>query len=553
MIVFKTKLLLVIFIYGIFNLISCDSGEDLILPPRESHRVSAYINGNPLEESAIIRQNDQIRPYFARTVFNDHDIKGLIVFLQDFSGEVASEKIHYTLEEAITPQQEQEVSLKENKEETIEVEAFISSKESEEKTEIVEETAEVTIEEKKSEEHKMVFIESLDEKFQPFVLEENTEIGYYLMVFQVLGERNVLYKVERPVFYIGNAKFNIDEVKRYLPSQLTNQNLIPPNTYILLSANILFDKRLDPYIIWYNGRNIIAEGKVSSGADSFIWRVPEQTGFYTIKALVFPFQPSQRRDSFGKTKELSLAVSSKSNLIWRFSDRSGEFLQWYQLHNDLLDTKNISSKLRSQNLPRWLPYNEIYGLAIGKKDVYFMPEGSFSFSKDEEREGKLVFHLLPISDGIIFKSAFKIVDSFGHISPKTLNLKFSSNDEKFVLQLSMGDDVYEEVIDLKGINKTNFITTQIKFSMSRFYFSAQLFIEEYFIETGMLFINFLGKTDFLTGEGVFQLGDLSNVSEAVILDEFGVSSNKKLFSMSDLEAKIYSKEHNAVLVSENTQ
>ncbi|MDR2103026.1 MAG: hypothetical protein LBP42_02865, partial [Treponema sp.] len=64
---------------------------------RTYYRVNAMVNRIPLDEYSIIKQGDEIRPYFINSVANDPDILGLTVFIQTPSGVTVSPKVQYTL------------------------------------------------------------------------------------------------------------------------------------------------------------------------------------------------------------------------------------------------------------------------------------------------------------------------------------------------------------------------------------------------------------------------------------------------------------------------
>jgi hypothetical protein len=269
-----------------------------------------------------------------------------------------------------------------------------------------------------------------------------------------------------------------------------------------------------------------------------MWKVPEQAGFYTIKAAVFPFKPHQKQDSYGIVKELSLVVSEKSKIMGYFSKEEKELVQWYQFHNNLLDSKNTKSALHSQNQTRWLTHKESYALALGERNVFFMPNESFAFSEDEEGEGTLKFHLLSLSQGTIFNATFNTFDTISLSPSKPLNMKLLIRERNIFLQISSEDALYEALLNLENFNPTEFISVNIKFKISQKYFSATLCIEETETQTIELNLN-----NLLNGEGSFVLGETSNTTITAMLDEFAVIFNRKSIAITTLKQRSALGEH----------
>lgn len=383
-------------------------------------------------------------------------------------------------------------------------------------------------------EDRVISVTRLDRNLPSFRLTETLEIGEYFMVFQVFGDRDVLYTFERPIYFLGNAKFTFYDIQRYLPSLSSNAHFLPPGLTILLEAQITSDKRLDPYIIWYTSGKRISEGKLLEGANYLMWKVPEQTGFHQVKALVFPFKPSKNSNITGIAKELSLPVSSKSTSIGYFSNQADQFIHWYQFQNNLLDSKNPTDGKRKlgsvQNKPpQWLPAGGMYGLSVGPKNIFLLPDPSFTVFPKEQGLGNVVFHMVPLSDGTFFKAAFKTIDKTVFTPSDTLNMKLSLSKKKLILTLSLGDLSYKEALDLEAFETGNFITPSIHFGIRGDQFSAQVYLEETTMKTNQITINLPNP---LTGKGTWQFGaETDTTSKAVaILNEVGITFTKTPFS-----------------------
>jgi hypothetical protein len=587
----KFSIILLSLFYSIF-LAACGGGGNLLLSSAGTYQVNAYINDYSLDNCSLIRQNDVIRPYFVNSVINDPDIKGLTVFLKNSLGQAVGKKTCYMMptqkplneteientveipeipkpeviienpvvpeskvitEEAPEPKETETQERVGVESEKIPESSLVSDpsleSEPEKNTEIPETDFPLTI--TKSEESakpplvgpdppntaekvledRIISVARLDQNLPSFRLTETLEIGEYFMVFQVLGEKEVLYTLEKQVYFLGNATLTFDDIQRYLPSTSSNDYFLPPGSNILLEAQIVSDKRLDPYIIWYNGGKRMGEGKLFEENNYLIWKVPEQTGFHTVKAEVFPVKPERTSTIKGMVKELSLPVSSKSKNTAYFSKEANRFVHWYQFQSNLLDSKAPTESrrnLRPENnkLPRWVPHegSGMYGLSIGPEDIFSLPDASFMLSPGEQGLGHLLFRLVPLSDGILFHATFKIPHKTVS-SSDTLDMKLSLTNGNLFLTLMIGTVSYTEVIDAGLIEMGNFITPTIHFEIKGDLFTASVNLEGTDREIKPIT---MGLPAPLTGEGTFQLGaeiDKTHTPVA-IFNEIGVIFTK---------------------------
>jgi hypothetical protein len=506
-----------------------------VLPSSGSYRVDALINEISLDVCSLIKENDTVQPYFASSLADDPDVSGLMVFLETRSGEIAGGKVRYTLtvpeipasdspEEALAdeiPPDEvptAEIPPKEAPEETPaeEIPEDDSEDDKNQAEDQTEDQAEnqienQTVKKNHAEIYRMVKgadtfipVKRLDKELPMLTLPKDLNIGQYTMVFQVLGANGVLYRAEKLVYYLGDAQFSLNDINRYLPDLSPNAQLIPPGTTVMLEARVDFDKRLDPYIVWYSGRKRISEGKISDGAAFILWKASEQTGFNIIRAEVFPFRevPGLK----GKKREISLPISSKVAAASFFSN-TGEFIHWYQFSGNLRDSITPMSTERAlipkgEKQGQWLPANNIYGLSAGMENMYILPAVSFVPSGETEGSGRLQFHFKPVSDGSFFKAVFNAAAP----GTNTVEMELVLSGESLILAVTVPASGVSEKIEayLPPSGQGNFVTAFIDFSMEEKRFAVNLTLENQ--ESDPLMIKVIRLASPLSGECNFRLG-----------------------------------------------
>jgi len=454
-----------------------------LFPSNGTYQVRTLVNGSSLEECSFIRANDKIRPYFAVSVINDPDLIGLLVYIQDPSGKVIGDKVQYTLlpyadENALT-----EADLEKEAAETNEAEPGETAKigeEDESSDEASEDETDDPAAQADGDEHQIlerwsftdtkplekktdveIAVKSLAKDLPYFPLPKELEIGPYVLVFEAVGKKDTLSRTETNVYYLGSAEFNLKDISMYLPG-LSGPQLISPGTVIMLEASLDFDKRLDPYVIWYNGKNIINEGKISDGAGKLLWEAPEQAGFYSLRLEAFPFH-LKRTIYTGLSREIALPVSPKAiSLGHFFEDNKGytarsplsagtayaeqikllaamaleekipagtpresappisypapELLQWYQFDGGLRDSLSTLTDDQlllpvKESRPRWAAAGQSYGLAIGPDDPYLLAPINFFREEKDQGGGIVLFHIRPLSQGSIFSAFFPLESS----------------------------------------------------------------------------------------------------------------------------------------------
>ncbi|MDR2397886.1 MAG: hypothetical protein LBD74_03890 [Spirochaetaceae bacterium] len=536
-----------------------------------TYEVNAFINGYSLNECSIINRNDTIQPYFVDSVGNDPDLRGLVIFLQDPSGQTVGKKIRYTLASSksvekllepqpilqdpspATPAPVETAEPEPEPEPEPEAEAEAAAAE----TTLSEEAAETEEEfslpmdagelepPEKSENRNYVFtpdetdvilsVARLDKELPAYTIRESLEIGQYTLVFQVLGEKNVLAAIERPVYFLGDAVLQFDEIQRYLPGFSKTAHFVPPTAPVLLEAQALTDARLDPYVIWYSGKQRIAEGKLSEDTRYLFWQAPERTGFYTIKAVLFPFKPPANTALSGRVKELSLPVSAKHEIPGYFADRSDEFIHWYQLQNKLLDTKNpqdLKKSLRptTQERIHWAPHGGIYGLSVGPQDIYRLPELPVLLADDEQGVGDLVFRALFRAPGTVAQAVFTGDDP----AVEAVKLALSFTGETVILHVASSSRSQEEALHLPSPVLQDFLALRLAFTIQKHQFTAQVALADRDAQSKPCAIPLAAP---LNGDGRWQFGaelplpetlqeSEGTVEGVIILDEVGLSFTK---------------------------
>lgn len=332
-------------------------------------------------------------------------------------------------------------------------------------------------------EDQMLPVKQLDQYLPAFRIFENLGIGRYNLVFQVLGNEEILYRTSKEIYFLADADFTLGDIQSYLPGIPTGGRLIPPGINVVLETEISADARLDPYVIWYSGKKIIAQGRSSEGANYLLWKTPDQTGFHNVKAEVFPLLPEERvpDNIIGRTKELSLAISSKTEGMRYFDGSSKDFIHWYQFWGNLDDAKSSGNPERQlipqmSQKPRWFPYAGIYGLFVGPDDSYALPGKPFSLSEKERGKGRIFFHFAPLAQGTVLNAVFNSTDGS---SGAILDLSLRGAD--LTLRLSPKDDSEdaprEEALALTSIEEDAFITAVVDFEITPDHLSATLSME----------------------------------------------------------------------------
>jgi hypothetical protein len=436
---FLKRGLIVLILWPFFS--AC--GElDTLLPSAGTYQVKALVNDTSLENCSLIGAGDAVYPYFAGSVTSDPDITGLMVFLRNFQGETLGKKTLYTLK----PDENKDFET-----EGVQADDDDDGAASGKKT---------------GSGNTLVPVKRLDKDLPAFSLPDDLKAGQYTLVFQVLGKKETLYQTESEFYYLGDAAFALKEVQVYLPGDSGGSRLVQPAVMVMLEASLDFDKGMDPYIIWYNGKKVINEGRFAEGVGCFLWKVPEQTGFQSVRAEVFPFQP--QRGMAGISREISIPVSVKAAGTELVSGDSPDLLHWYQFGGNLRDSKPPQSA--AWNLTpaggesfHWSPAAYSYGLAAGADDVYLFP--AVSFLREGVGGGRFLLRFKPVSGGRIFSAHFTPASHGEANNARTLEMNLDLSGEAFVLGLGVLGEVIEEISVPADLVSGACVTAAIDFSI----------------------------------------------------------------------------------------
>jgi hypothetical protein len=432
-------------------LYACGELSTSLLSSNGTYQVKALVNGSSLEACSIIRKDDKIIPYFAVSVANDQDLTGLLVYLQNSTGEIVGERVLYTIEHM-----DETAQAEARREETAD-EASIEEASSGEDAFSVEgaegETAGYTdtklpeIESKPSTKKydTVIQVKSFNHEMPRFPLPKNLGIGQYSLVFETVGRHSTLSITESYIFYLGSAEFRLNDISMYLP-WLSDTGLIPPGAMVMLEAGLDFDSRFNPYVIWYNGRNIISEGNLNEGAGNILWKAPEQPSFYSLRLEVLPYR--LKRNFTGISREITLPVSAKASQTGYFFkgppaagtaytelvqpaatqtaattfaeniDKTAaapimsehpELLRWYRFEGILDDTSLIHERAfvaSSNRTPRWAAVGQSYGLSVGPDDDYSLRSIRLIRQGEDQGGGIFLSHIKPAAEGTVFSAFF---------------------------------------------------------------------------------------------------------------------------------------------------
>jgi len=376
----------------VFSSLSACENMNTMISPGDIHRVSARVDGISLEsEASIIRSGDRIYPYFVAPVENDPDVTGLLAYLVNMQGEVIGQKTRFVLA-------------------TARLEGDFSGAQ--------------------------VEVGTLGPGLPPFYAPEGMSIGRHYLIFEALGGRGVLCRTEIPVFYISDANFSLTSVSVLLPGMFGTR-VVPLGTTVLLEAQLEFDDRLDPYLVWSNGGIVIHEGRMREGAGSVLWETPSQVAFHSIRLEVFPTAASGlRRNLAGASREISLPVSAAGQSPGVFfgampghparggqapalaqgyeesppsAHEAGDLLRWHRFEGNLSDAaagSDEGSSLVPTGATRWVSAGQAYGLSAGADDAFYLPLLNFFGEGQTQGGGVFLSHVMTLVNGTIFSVFF---------------------------------------------------------------------------------------------------------------------------------------------------
>ena len=414
---------------------SCDA-IDTILPSAGSYKLNIQINDTTLDECSFITSSDKIHPLFEESVSNDQDITGLMIFIKDSRGEISGSRVTYSLDKIEPSRQAEEQADNDN----------------------------------------IVYVKSLDEILPSYRMPDNLAAGSYSFVSQVVSGKDILQKTEKSFYYLGKTDFTYKGINVYLPGIAESLQLIPKGTSVMLEIDMEFSGDFNPYIIWYEGRRKISEGKLSDGAEQLLWKAPEQSGFFSIRAEVFPVRNSDRLTGF--SKDISLLISTKTVDMHLVSGDIPQLINWYKFEGNLND-----SKLHGQpqlNAGKWKSANGTYGLVTGYNNTVNL--ANVVIPDNGVRTWQTLFRFKPVNDGGVFSVSFE--------SSRNVHMHLLMEEKNIVLSLSTPQRTVSQVFSLPETEnasvKSFFHVVGVSFSITPGLLSAQINIVDDFINDQLM-------------------------------------------------------------------
>lgn len=417
---------ILILVISILFMGGCEAIDE-ILPSAGTYKLNININDTLLDDCSYVMLNDSIHPSFFEPVSRDQDVTALMVYLRNASGDNLGWRVIYGLERNVSLWQGDSSNI-------------------------------------------IMTVKNLDDNLPSFKLPSNLPSGIYTIISQVMSGKNILQRTEKLIYYLGDTDFAYNGISVNLPGITGNSHLIPTDTVILLEADMNSLDQFNPYVVWYEGRKKVGEGYFSDGAGQFFWKAPEQSGFFSLSAEIFPVKSGEKLP--GYKKEVSLIISSIAANGHLVSENIPQLVHWYTFENNFYDSKMKSSVERSvrpaaaRDNVRWMGVNGTYGPATGDGNVLVMPE--VNFSNDAVRNWQTLFRFKPINAGSIFTVQFG--------SSKDVNLTLSMEGSDFILSLSSPDKKVSQVISLPAaLDETSdtvsgrinsFITAGLYFSVT---------------------------------------------------------------------------------------
>jgi len=343
----------------------------------------------------------------------------------------------------------------------------------------------------------IIVVKSLDGVLPVFPLPNDLPVGRYTLVSHVMSGKNILQRIEKSIYYMGKTVFSYDGIQVHLPGVAESSQVIPKGMVVMLETVLDFDSRLDPYIIWYNGRRKIGEGYFSDGAGFLLWKAPEQSGFFSLRAEVFPVD--NHNGLSGYQKDISLLVSSKAIDVNFISEDIPQLLHWYTFEGNLDDSKMVSSaewalKTDVKNKPKWAGVSGTYGLLVGSQDVFSLP--NVLITNDGTEIWQMLFRFNPLNDGVILSVRF--------INYSDIFINLKAEDHNLVLELVSPTETFSQIHALP--EQDSFIKAGVVFSILPAMLSANINIMGDYIINSEVDLEQAGIAAEIEGEFQILLG-----------------------------------------------
>ena len=415
---------------------SCDA-IDTILPSAGNYKISmsvrrpsSQLNEIPIDECSFVTSLDDIYLHFEVSVSNDQDVTGLTVFFRNANQQNVGQRVAYSLDGDLPPNDAD-----------------------------------------------LVIINNLD-TIPSFRIPDNLPAGMYTLVSHVMSGGNVLQRTERSFYYLRDIKFSYEGINIYLPGISNNSQLIPKGALVMAETGLTFSKELDPYIVWYEGRRKISEGYFSDGAGNLFWRAPEQSGFFSLRAEVFPVSFSSRLAGFNNELSLLVSPSFKITDMYLIAGNIPQLTHWYTFEGNLNNLKTQASAeqvfTHTVDSKKWMGANGTYGIVTGNNNVVDL--ANVSIPENRINNWQILMRFMKLNNGGIFSAVFDpLRNIFMHL--------FMEGDD-LVLTLSSHSETVSQIISLPRADspevphenelKPFFITASVGFSITQNASAAQL-------------------------------------------------------------------------------
>ncbi|MDR2444954.1 MAG: hypothetical protein LBD44_03345 [Spirochaetaceae bacterium] len=311
----------------------------------------------------------------------------------------------------------------------------------------------------------------MDDTLPAITFRSDIPSGFYHIVFEIIAfNGTLLNSIEKPFFYLADKELTVNGIVSYIPGVSSSSGIVPPGEKIMLQADIASSPDIEPYVIWYNGKQHIGEGFVHDGAYRIFWSAPVKTGFQDIRVEVFPFDPNKHISTIhGISHTVSLPVSNRHGRDGYYADMEVQMSRWYRLWGNLTDTKDPVSigalfDRVDDREPLWLPVFSTYGLAVGTNDLYKLPDSLFKYVKSGEGSAEILFRLVPWDntpvEKLIFMAELHGEDGEGNKSFCVVQLFLFENN--LIFQTFCNDEISEArpSLPLDGID---FVSAAVDF------------------------------------------------------------------------------------------
>ncbi|MBL8968131.1 MAG: hypothetical protein JNG85_14085, partial [Spirochaetaceae bacterium] len=206
-------------------------------------------------------------------------------------------------------------------------------------------------------ERSAVHVDKLSGTLAPFLLPADLEPGVYRMVSILYDGAGKLLQRSSSLCFVGQAGLAVESVSLYPPAPR-------PGQAVLLSVAVAGESPADDlWVRWSSEGRTVAEGRLSEGASTAVWRAPRVDGAYAIRAEVFPAAPPKEL-SFGLSpwRQDIKALVRGTLVADEYADATA-FLSRFAFEGSLEDsgTRSVSSPPAPIGAPRLDVYSSGFG------------------------------------------------------------------------------------------------------------------------------------------------------------------------------------------------